>query len=88
MSSTHPRGQVENALGPLRENLRVRMVLLPPFRTAASYESSEKVSAFPPIQTFPSESEEPPAEGAVAFSTCLWRWVGSMLCTQHFWGIF
>ncbi|MGI6303995.1 MAG: hypothetical protein ACOX52_23550 [Verrucomicrobiota bacterium] len=38
-----------------------------------------------PIQTFPSESGEPPAEGAVAFSTNL---SGSMLCTQHFWGIF
>ncbi|MDD8047539.1 MAG: hypothetical protein PHF14_13835, partial [Verrucomicrobiota bacterium] len=41
-----------------------------------------------PIQTFPSGSGEPPAEGAVACSTCLWGWVVSMLCTQHFGGSF
>ena len=32
-----------------------------------------------PLQAFPSGSGEPPAEGAVAFSTFLWGWVGSML---------
>ena len=31
---------------------------------------------------------ESPAEGAVAFSTCLWGWIGSMLCPGPFWGIF
>jgi len=36
-----------------------------------------------PNPTFPSGSGEPPAEGAegaVAFSTWPWGWVGSMLC--------
>ena len=31
-------------------------------------------------------SGEPPEEGAAAFSTCLWGWVGAMLCLQHCWG--
>ena len=32
--------------------------------------------------------DESPAEGAVAFSTCLWGWIGSMLCPLHFGGFF
>ena len=48
-------------------------------RLQESRRSSEKAAAFP---AFPSGSEEPPAkgaEGAVAFSTRPWGWVGLML---------
>ena len=32
--------------------------------------------------------DESPAEGAVAFSTCLWGWIGSMVCPDLFGGFF
>ncbi|MDI9382902.1 MAG: hypothetical protein QM518_01260 [Verrucomicrobiota bacterium] len=38
--------------------------------------------------TSPSGSENPPAEGAVTFSSNLSGWVGSMLCNLLFWGFF
>ncbi|MDI9384503.1 MAG: hypothetical protein QM518_09415, partial [Verrucomicrobiota bacterium] len=38
--------------------------------------------------TSPSGSGEPPAEGAVTFSSCLSGWVGSMFCSLLFWGFF
>ncbi len=36
----------------------------------------------------PSGPGKPPAEGAVTFSTTLSGWVGSMLCSLLFWGLF
>ena len=38
--------------------------------------------------TSPSGPGKPPAEDAVAFSTNLSGWVGSMLCSLLFWGYF
>ncbi len=37
---------------------------------------------------FPIRIREPPAEGAVTFSTCRLGWVGSMLCLLYFSGLF
>ncbi len=55
-----------------------------------SWRLSEKAVGFP-APAFPSGSGESPAEGAegaVAFSTCLWGWVGFTLCPLPIWEIF